>query len=79
MSRGCVKLELRLWLCYYLDVVCVLLSSGVNRNEELNFAIRRGLWKRSCIAYLDHLSGVDNGLLASSEKQDLTSTSLRVL
>lgn len=51
----------------------------VNRNEELNFAIRRGLWKRSCIAYLDHLSGVDNGLLASSEKQDLTSTSLRVL
>jgi hypothetical protein len=56
-----------------------LFQVRVNRNEELNFAIRRGLWKRFCIAYLDHLSGVDNGLLASSEKQDLTSTSLRVL
>jgi hypothetical protein len=28
MDRGCVKLELRLWLCCYLDVVCVLLSSA---------------------------------------------------
>lgn len=28
MDRRCVKLELRLWLCYYLGMVCVLLSSA---------------------------------------------------
>jgi hypothetical protein len=43
-------------------------QARVDRNEELNFATRRGLWKRPCIAYLDHLSGVGNELLVSGEK-----------
>jgi hypothetical protein len=43
-------------------------QARVDRNEELNFATRRGLWKRPCIAYLDDLSGVNNEVLVSSEK-----------